>query len=189
MHNYLFIGVGGKPIPYLPAEREGCTNHGFVPLKGRPDDALQIPEARDVPALVRCLQRLNDPHSAYFTVGCETALRLPAAPNAATGYVEFAINAFALAADPHNYFNLFFNFHRRVVRKKFELPVRCEWELDEVRFMPSNTHGFTTAVWIVVTDRDAPGQDLVDLWTKALEDLTDFLCEVGRLDPREPRIY
>jgi len=189
MHNYLFIGEGGKPVPYPPAERDGCTNHGFVPLKGRPEEALQIPEARDVPALARCLERLNDPHTAFFTIGCESALCLPQAPQVAGGYVEFAINAFALAADPHNYFNLFFHFHRRLVRKKFALPVRCDWELDEVRFMPSNAHGFTVAVWITATDRDAPGQDLAALWTQALDELTNFLCGASPMDPREPRIY
>lgn len=62
-------------VPYGPVDRhDGNRNHGFVDLVNRPELATSIPEAQRSAGLVRLLQAVNKPGSAFLTLGCECGL-------------------------------------------------------------------------------------------------------------------
>src|SRR5262245_28811675 len=87
-----------KGLPYPPENHQhGSRNHGFTPLKGRPDDCLQIVEAADTPQLGAALARLNKWETAFFTTGCEKAFNTQQELARPIGYVEFCFNSVAQA--------------------------------------------------------------------------------------------
>jgi len=188
-HNVLVLRNRTKGIPYLGVKRDRSTNHGFVALKGKPaGEARKIAEAGDVEAVARCLERLNHADTGFFTVGCEKAFNVDGDVHWAKGYVEFALNSIELASDAQQYFKLFFEFNHRLFAKNFNLPVQYGWELEGAMFQTTDTSGFTATVW-VTTDVCPMEGEARELWSRALDELTDFLCELGPLDPAYARIY
>jgi hypothetical protein len=61
----------GMTVPYPPLYDDIRRNHGFVDIRGRPDLASKIPEASQSPALTDLLLGLSEPHSPFFTLGCD----------------------------------------------------------------------------------------------------------------------
>ena len=61
----------GNTVPYPPLEDEIRRNHGFVDLRGKPDDVAAVPEAQISPALADLLVALAQPHSTLISLGCD----------------------------------------------------------------------------------------------------------------------
>lgn len=77
-------------VPYGPADRpNGDRNHGFLDIVDKPELAAQIPEAQRSAGLLRLLQVVNAPGSAFLTLGCECGVfpREGAAPGEPDRYV------------------------------------------------------------------------------------------------------
>lgn len=86
----------GKGVPYggsgEPRE-DGSANYGFKPLKGKPEEAVQIPVVQDEEHFCAALVAINDPLMPFFTVGCEKSFNHDDEERHwAKGYMEFPFN-------------------------------------------------------------------------------------------------
>jgi len=62
----------GPAVPYGPVDHlDGHQNYGYRRLKGDPDAARAIPEAKDWPELQDLLIAINTADSPIESVGCE----------------------------------------------------------------------------------------------------------------------
>jgi hypothetical protein len=65
------IDTEGITVPYPPLFDNIRRNHGFKDVRGRPDQAAQIPEGAESVALRALLVALAAPESHVFTAGCD----------------------------------------------------------------------------------------------------------------------
>jgi hypothetical protein len=144
-----------KAIPYGGSKREdGGENHGFRPLKGKPEECALIAEVQDNSALKNALITLNGTETPFFTVGCEKSCNRHStgAGYWMKGYVEVAFNYKELVQDAQNYFKLFFDFNLNWFwKQKQEAVVHYHFELEMGHFwqhLSLHEGAFTTAVWI-----------------------------------------
>lgn len=61
----------GNTVPYPPLYDEIRQNHGFVDLRGKPDEVAAVPEAQESLALADLLITLAQPHSTLISLGCD----------------------------------------------------------------------------------------------------------------------
>jgi hypothetical protein len=61
----------GNTVPYPRLEDEIRQNHGFVDLRGKPDEVAAVPEAQISLALADLLTALAQPHSQMISLGCD----------------------------------------------------------------------------------------------------------------------
>ncbi|MEA2994290.1 MAG: hypothetical protein QOD40_3210 [Alphaproteobacteria bacterium] len=96
------------PIPYGPAMRNGRKNRGFKDLRGKPEQAAAISEARESPMLRELLAAAALPAARLFTVGCDLGghrlrgQRKFRWPEVKGGYIQFALRDYA-EATPEEY--------------------------------------------------------------------------------------
>lgn len=176
---YLAIQNRSKGIPYGAGDHpDGSKNHGYKRLKGNKELALLIPEAQDTDALRNALVRLNDPITAFFTVGCEKSCQATGSGFSVTGYVELAFNFIELVADPQYYFQLFFAFHGAIFQSSAETSkAKYLFELAPAHFLDGPANGFTVAVWISTLPLQIREEALHE-WGQAVLVLVDFLESV-----------
>jgi len=95
-----------------------------------------------------------------------------------TGYLEFCINDRVLAADPTNYFRLFWRFSRYLHETSFPHEVFVNWELLGATFIEAGgCNGMTC--WIVInTAWHETEKASYDIWATTLDVVGDVLCEV-----------
>jgi hypothetical protein len=173
---YMTIRNRGKSIPYGSGNRpDGSTNHGYKRLKGNVDLAASIPEAQEMDYLHDALVRLNDPNTAFFSVGCEKSVDVSERGTAVAGYLELAFNFAELAADAQYYFKLFFQFSGLMAQSPNEsAKVRYVFELEPAHFHDGPVDGFTVTVWIATTFLPTREQAIQE-WGRALSALVSFL--------------
>ena len=63
--------AGILDLPYVEEESNGRTNRGFVDLRGLPELAVKVEEAKNSPALQLLLGTLAQTGSVAFSVGCD----------------------------------------------------------------------------------------------------------------------
>jgi len=86
----------GTTVPYPAVSNEIQHNRGFVDLRGRPDLAKEIAEARDSVALRNLLVRIANADSKIFTLGCDLGTHQEPTHvpqrcrEVAGGYIQFA---------------------------------------------------------------------------------------------------
>jgi hypothetical protein len=82
----------GPPVPYHPQERPETPdrpNRGFIDLRDNMNEVPNVFEAKDVPGLQILLQSINQPGSAFMSLGCERKLNQLDTPNGdATCYLN-----------------------------------------------------------------------------------------------------
>ena len=180
----LTIGHHGKAIPYGgngEARSDGGANYGFRSLKGHPERLAEIPELQNDPSLQSMIQAINEPQTAFWSVGCDSGIYSAAAGQAMQGFVEFAINSQQVAADARTYFAIFFNFDRMLHGSDFGEPVAFNWELDSAYFADADVDGFTMTVWVRTSFY--PSEDEArEAWGRSLCALTQFLSGVPSFD-------
>jgi hypothetical protein len=188
-HLFLTISHSGKAIPYGGGDRStGSTNHGYKRLKGNPNLFASIPEAQDTDALMSALVRINDPQTAFFSIGCEKSCNTHEKGLWVRGYFELAFNYVELVADAQNYFKLFFEFNRFRPQVETFLPKsRYEFELEGAEFLDGPAVGFTLSVWITTT-LFTTREEAMREWGDSLRSLVDFL-EPFALQPNLTPIY
>jgi hypothetical protein len=172
-----------KGIPYEPEDRgDGNPNIGFRPLKGRPQDSNSIPEARNEPALLYALTRLNEVCVPFFTSGCEKAYNLRGVQARPIGYVEFVHNSIAASRAEDYYWELARELEQAMTETRYELPVEFEYIVSPTRFNDHGFDGFSAATYVrscgYLQYRVARR-----LWRQAVHYLTDFLCARPQATP------
>jgi hypothetical protein len=157
-----------KAIPYGGSKHsDGSENHGFKPLKGKPEECALIPEVQDNTALKKALISLNATETPFFTVGCEKSCNEHSggAGYWMKGYIELAFNYKELVQDAQHYFKLFLDFNLYI----FELEMAHFWQHLTVQEI-----GLTTAVWIQ-TEVLPSEHDAKNAWASALNTYVDFM--------------
>src|SRR5260370_5246090 len=147
--NLLSVVEGGKGVPYGGGPRsEGTTNHGFRPLKGKLEEILFVPEAKEDEALAGILTKINGRDTGLFSIGCVSGEVDEPDGRRVSGYVEFALNDKRLVADAINYFQIFFFFSQRLAEQRFADRVRFNWDLEGASFHEVSCHGLTCSVGV-----------------------------------------
>lgn len=184
METRVFLSVRDriKSIPYEAASRvAGAENHGFVPLKGVSNPGSRVPEAHGDESLLRAIDVLNAPRTRYFTIGCDRGASTRGNGTVAGGFLEFAINHVAVAADAQAYFKLFFDFSLHYQRQAFDQPVGIHWEIEPANFLAVRAIGYSVTVWI----QTGPLPTEVEArttWSAAVDFIVDFLDGHDALD-------
>lgn len=178
--NSLHISQEGKGIPYWGdgvLRDDGDANYGFKNLKGHPERIAEIPElTRDEP-LRDCIALLNEPGSAFGTVGCVSATVHEPRGHRVSGYVEFAFDSAEKVSDAGNYFPVFFHFDGALHRNRFDDKVHYHWELMGATFRRTDTLGFTVTV-TVNTGWYETAEDAGIVWANGIDFLAGFLRHV-----------
>ena len=165
-----------KGIPYEPEDRGvGDPNIGFSPLKGRPKDSVQIPEACNEPGLLDALQRLNAPKTAFFTSGCEKCYNQRGGKERPIGYMEFVHNSIAMARDKNTYWQILQGLDDEMTTEAYDLPVDFEFIVSPTQFNDHFIDGYSAAVYVRHCDY-LPYKIARRRWRQALGFLTTFLC-------------
>lgn len=172
----LSIKSSKKTIPYAGAG----TDHGFKPLKGRPDEAATIPEVHDSDALKNALVKINNNATPFFTVGCALSINSEPGGFWAKGYLEFSFNYIEIAKDSPNYFLLFEQFNKYIRASGFNLPVDFNFQLEEANFPAIAADGHTASVWITTAEFPAR-DDAQKTWNQSIGLLADFLGSFEKL--------
>jgi len=166
-----------KPIEYAPVERDTPrnSNHGFRNVKGRPDEALLIPELQYNETLKNAILAISNRPTPFFTMGCEQSLNEKESLHWMRGFIELAFNHRDLIVDAQSYFKLFFDFNFAVFDNNFDLPVTFSWQLEGAEL--GDLRGFSVAIWITTGDlKDASTAQQV--WEASVQFLTQFLRSV-----------
>ena len=176
--NLLEIRDHRKTIPYVSGIRpEGSSCHGFLPLKGAAAERIRsVPEACDLPSLAEALVSINDPRTAFFSIGCEKSLNVTPGGVSMRGCLEFAFNSVDYVSDAHWYFKLFFAFHRLLVERSFDHPFQFLWQVERAEFTNVQVTGFTAAVWLTTAELPTR-RGATELWGSGLALLTEHLCD------------
>lgn len=173
-------------IPYPPAERKDAPHNGFIPLKGRPDEAGAIPAVQDNDALKHALAKINDSGTPFFTVACRKSFNESNGVFWARGYLEFSFNYIDIAKDSPNYFLLFEQFSSHVAASNFDMPVDFKFELQGASFTDVAATGHTASVWI--TTAEFPTMEGAHkTWNQSVGFLAEFLGSFEK--PPLPAIY
>ncbi len=61
----------GNTVPYAPFKSGIRQNHGFIDLRGKPDEVAAVPETQISLALTDLLITLAQPHSTLISLGCD----------------------------------------------------------------------------------------------------------------------
>jgi hypothetical protein len=182
----LSIKCSTKSIPSDGGEHGAGTDHGFKPLKGRPDEAATIPEVQDSAALKYALVKINDSAIPFFTAGCALSINHASSGFWAKGYLEFSFNHIEIAKDSPNYFLLFEQFNTYVRSSDFNLAVDFNFQLEGAHFLEIAADGHTATVWI--TTAEFPDSDNAHkTWNQSVRLLADFLGSFE--NPPLPAIY
>ncbi|HEV7894035.1 MAG TPA: hypothetical protein VGP08_25695 [Pyrinomonadaceae bacterium] len=183
----LLINDHFKTVPYQAVDRgNGHPNHGFKVIKGTLEEAAKIAEVQDEEHLKNALIKINDHSTALFTIGCEKAFNQDGTEFWARGFLEFAFNYPQLVDDAQNYFKLFFNFNEYLRDRKFNEPVRYQWELEGNRFVDVGCDGFSVVVWITTAIFNNP-EEPRRVWGIAVDHLTEYLENIKAISA--PSIY
>ncbi len=175
---YLTIRHADKTIPYPAAQREDSQNHGFVPLKGHPERAVQIPEVQSCPALVQSLERLNASDTAFYTAGCDWSLNSEDDERYwAKGYIDLVFVDPMRAGSCHAYFDLFCEFDTYLHERDYDDPVDFHWELEQVDFIEEGYLGWTVCLW-VTTDFVREAENCQASWKAAVDLFCSFIEQV-----------
>jgi len=176
-----------KEIPYMAEDRGGGNaNHGFMNLKGKPEQAASIAEVQDNEHLKRAIITINEINTPFFTVGCEKSLNQKDEIFWMRGFIEFAFNHRELVADFRNYFEVFVDFNHFIWQRKFEQPVVYSWEIEGALFRKVNSDGFSVAVWITTGDLSAAAETQ-RVWESAVDIFGEYLAQCPRV--QSPMIY
>lgn len=178
--NSLHVLHGGKGVPYRSdgvLRDDGDANHGFINLKGHPERLADVPELARDEALRVCVALLNEPDSAFGTVGCVSARVDEPEGHRVTGYVEFAFDSAEMIADAANYFPAFFHFDAALHRARFDDGIHFHWELMGATFHRTGSIGFTMTVTIN-TDWCETAERASLAWASGLGLLAGFLRNV-----------
>jgi hypothetical protein len=168
-----------KGVPYISEFRQdGSINHGFTQLKGRPHDCWNIVEVGNDPALLDSLKRLNEWHTAFFTVGCEKDYNEEAGTAQPVGYIEVSFNSIAEATCIDSHGDLATCFREEMHKQEYDLPVFYEWLVTDalIGSEPERVPGFTSAIFMRTCERLTTAT-AVEAWRGAVTFLTDFLDE------------
>lgn len=183
--NVLQINQGGKGIPYGgigQIREDGEANYGFKNLKGSPERIAEVPELQDDDALRDLIVSLNQPESAFATIGCVSGPVHEQQGHRVSGYVEFAFNSVEAVADAASYFPIFFHFDRALHSLKFDDQVHFHWELMAATFVfLVEARGFTMTVTVNTGwYADEAGATLA--WQNGLNFLAKYLTQVPRAE-------
>lgn len=186
--NILQIDQGGKAIPYGGTgviRDDGDANYGFMNLKGSLARIAEIPELERDEALRDLVLALNQPQSAFATVGCVSGRVDEEEGHRVSGYVEFAFDSRQGIADAANYFPVFFHFDRALHAAKFSDRVSFHWELMGATFITMGERGYTVAV-TVNTDWYPSADEATAAWRNGLDFLSDHFTHFM---PSEDRFF
>lgn len=187
MQVVLTINERYKDIPYKSQTHEdGSQNFGFTVLKGKPEKASQIQEAKDNGHLRNIVEKLNVIDTPFFSVGCEKSFNKSEGEYWAKGYIEFSYNYEKLLKEATYYFQLFFHFNNYIKDYVARADVQYWWELQPGNFKAVNCSGFTCCVWI--TTGESNNMDTVkEILGASVDKLAEYLQTVRPIDL--PRVY
>lgn len=177
-----------KTIPYKPEKRPTSQNHGFKPIKGKPEEARLIPEAQDNIHIQNALIAINHIDTAFFSVGCEKSFNRTKGKSWAKGFIEFAFNHPELVRDAQNYFKLFFDFNIFCLRNDPDLRVKYFWQFQPVTFLDAgpDCRGYVCCVWVQTDYFDSPSMSK-KTWEGAVDFLASYLGQIYK--PNSLTIY
>jgi hypothetical protein len=88
------------PVPYSRTFKDSRKNRGFRDLRGRPDEAARVIEARDSRELQLFLEQAAEVNSRLFTIGCDLGMHMESRlrnSNIAGGYIQIALRDYTAA--------------------------------------------------------------------------------------------
>lgn len=171
-----------KTIPYGGSgvrRPDGGVNYGFTNLKHDPRLIDTIPEFARDPALKSLVSTINRENGGLFSAACLSCPVSMPRGHRRSGYVEFAINSDAGAADPTNYFSMFCAFSRFLNDRIFAQRVTFQWEICPARLVDVGADGFSATVRID-TDPFATARDALNCWQASLQALEEFLGSIPK---------
>ena len=180
--NRLLSLLRWKTIPYAGSgvrRPDGGANYGFTNLKRHPRLLDTIPEMARDPALKSLVLTINCERSGLFSAACLSCPLRDPQGRRYSGYVEFAINTDAEAAEAVSYFSMFCAFSRFLNDRSFAQRVTYQWEISPARFADFGADGFTATVRID-TDHFATAREALRCWQASLQALEQFLGSIPK---------
>ncbi len=161
-------------VPYA-RRAEDQSSHSYIDLKQHPDGLKDIPEIHGWPELSVTLEELNQPASAFRTLGCEKAeIDQGEGLCGISGYVQIGFEDLTRAKDEKNYAALFQRFHQHAAKGWPDNDTVVEFEMQPTLFIELGETCWSFSFWLVVRNCKK-GVEAREKWSSALKFFREFL--------------